>query len=283
MTNEEFLNEALLSTNCPSDFEEIYSVFCKYQTMVLDALREFARICKKYNIPYQLAFGSMIGAVRDNGQIPWDYDVDVVVPYYCHDELIRALSTDLSDNFVFYTREKDLDYIPPFIRVVPKGYPHEILHLDVFYLIGIPDNEPSRSEYIREARDIYNARKYILQKIDFHSMKFNKILKCIFEKLRYSIRYGKYVPNVDEVFSRYDIRNTKEAITVSVGIGKHAYLSHVFLNSMDIETREGTFRIPCDYDIFLSNKYGDWKKYFPIDSRIAEVMKHYNQFRMYKK
>ena len=60
MTNEEFLSEALSSENCPHDFEHTYSCFCKYQKIVLDTLREFARVCEHNGIHYQLAFGSMI-------------------------------------------------------------------------------------------------------------------------------------------------------------------------------------------------------------------------------
>ena len=81
MKSNEFLEEVLRSDICPDDFEKIYSEFQDYQQMAIDALNEFHRICEKNKITYQLAYGSLLGAIRDGGQIPWDYDVDVIVPY----------------------------------------------------------------------------------------------------------------------------------------------------------------------------------------------------------
>ena len=81
MNNEEFINEALTNKACPPNFKEVYNRFIVYQKEALNTLKEFHRVCEKNHIPYQLAFGSLLGAVRDGGQIPWDYDIDVMVPY----------------------------------------------------------------------------------------------------------------------------------------------------------------------------------------------------------
>lgn len=283
MTNEEFLSEALSSENCPHDFEHTYSCFCEYQKIVLDTLREFARVCEHNGIHYQLAFGSLIGAVRDGGQIPWDYDVDVIVPFYEKASLLEALNRELSEEYCYYSADVTKDNSPYFIRVVPKGYPHEMLHVDVFYLLGIPDEEPARSAYIKEARSRYNARKYITQDLKRNPHSLKSKVRRIANKCYYFLKYGKnFASNLDQIFGQYDARNTKEAITVSVGIGKYIYPSRIFRESIKYETREGTFNLPAGFEDFLSYRYGDWKKYFPVEDRIAEVMKHCNHFRWYR-
>lgn len=61
--------------------EKLKQGFISKQIHVEDALCEFHRICEKNNIKYQVAFGSLLGLIRDSEQIPWDYDVDVIVKY----------------------------------------------------------------------------------------------------------------------------------------------------------------------------------------------------------
>ena len=77
----EFVKEVKDSNICPKDFDKIYEEFKFYQKAALDTLDEFHRVCEKNNIPYFVQYGSLLGLIRDGGQIPWDYDVDVVVPY----------------------------------------------------------------------------------------------------------------------------------------------------------------------------------------------------------
>ena len=78
MDSNQFYDEVVNSSLCPKDFDTIYREFRQFQEDTLETLREFHRVCEKNNVSYQLAFGSLLGAIRDNGQIPWDYDIDVL-------------------------------------------------------------------------------------------------------------------------------------------------------------------------------------------------------------
>lgn len=76
MTFDEFEREALGSDLAQDIFKTDYAEFRKLQCLAWDALKEFCRICEKNNINYMLGFGSLLGAIRDGGQIPWDYDIE---------------------------------------------------------------------------------------------------------------------------------------------------------------------------------------------------------------
>ena len=226
----------------------------------------------------------MLGAVRDHGQIPWDYDADVVIPFYEKDRLISSLNQDLNDSFYFCSSEDDPHYYPSFIRIVPKGYPHDMLHVDVFYVIGIPDNEPERSTYIKAAREQYNKRKYAVINPFVLPGSMKSKAKITALKMITLLKYGKKNSKneFNEVFGRYDPRLTRDSIIVSVRIGKLIYPSHIFQNTISVDTIEGKFDISADYEDFFKVKYGSWKEYLPIESRIAEVERHCKQFKWYQ-
>lgn len=120
MTSEEFLKEVLSSPLCPDNFEEIYKEFRKYQKITMDTLIEFHRVCEKSNIEYELAYGSLLGAIRDNGQIPWDYDIDVFVAFKDKERLIETLKKELDDKYYFYCPEVNQKCRHVIMRLAPK-------------------------------------------------------------------------------------------------------------------------------------------------------------------
>lgn len=77
------------------------------QLRMLDILIEFDKICKKHNIPYWLDGGTLLGAVRHGGFIPWDDDIDVDVLWEDYKKLRKILPQELSENFFFQDWKND--------------------------------------------------------------------------------------------------------------------------------------------------------------------------------
>ena len=65
------------------------------QLCCLKIAKEFAKICERHNIPYYMLEGTMLGAVRHKGFIPWDDDMDFGVPLEHFDEVINLLKKEL--------------------------------------------------------------------------------------------------------------------------------------------------------------------------------------------
>lgn len=70
------------------------------QLLALSLLREFERICIKHSLTYYVAAGSLLGAARHRGQIPWDDDVDVTMPRKDYDKFIKIAQKELPDTMV---------------------------------------------------------------------------------------------------------------------------------------------------------------------------------------
>ncbi len=80
-----------------------YGDLRRVQQIQLELLSEFDRICRKYGLRYNISFGTLLGAVRHKGFIPWDDDIDVTMPWEDYDKLDLAMEREL-DASKYYLR-----------------------------------------------------------------------------------------------------------------------------------------------------------------------------------
>lgn len=101
------------TADCQEDFS-IYNgegtQLRKVQQRSFEILLEFDRICRKHDIPYWLDAGTLLGAVRHKGFIPWDDDVDVAMPYQYVKKLRKVMKQELSEKFAYQDITTDKNY-----------------------------------------------------------------------------------------------------------------------------------------------------------------------------
>ena len=283
MTSEEFLQEVLNSDICPENFEEIYRDFQHYQQAAIDTLNEFHRVCEKNDIHYQLAHGSLLGAIRDGGQIPWDYDVDVMVPIWERDHLVEVLKVDLNEKFYFYCPEVDCKCRHTIMRVAPKGYSTQVLHVDVFYYTASADNDLERKQHQEE---IYRAVR----------MRYNKLVNCREvatgnPRAFFSLLFKKKLPGqfvsmkkiqhaYDQACWKYPHENAK--YYVSLDSFKRVYPVENLENTMLFDSKSGTYRVSVNYEDVLQYRYGEYRELFPLESRLKEMMRSYRRLKYHQ-
>lgn len=93
----------------------------RLQLVQLIILNEVKRICDKYNIKYYLVGGSMIGAVRHKGFIPWDDDIDIGLLRRDYDKFLEVCTSELSEEFFLQTKETDTEYALPWAKLQING------------------------------------------------------------------------------------------------------------------------------------------------------------------
>lgn len=96
------------------------STLRKAQLRMVDILKEIDKICRKHNIEYYMEGGSLLGAVRHHGFIPWDDDLDISVMQKDYPRLRKALIEELPENYVYQDVGTDYNYPLLFGKVRDK-------------------------------------------------------------------------------------------------------------------------------------------------------------------
>lgn len=277
MNNETFLQEVLNSKLCPKNFEEIYEKFQFYQNKALQTLYEFHRVCEKNNIPYVLAYGSLLGLIRDGGQIPWDYDIDVMVPFEKREDLINALEKDLSPSYYYNYLNNNKKCRHMIMRLAPVGFRTEALHVDVFFMIGISKNDKESKKDSKIIRCISKIRFYKYVDIKFEGYKNlkHKLKLILFKILVFFIPMSLLMKKYYKICLKYPAMTSKRCCHADTFAPclEFQYESKDIWDSFIKKVDSGQkLRIPKNYDSILKNHYGDYKKIPSLGKRIKEVI-----------
>ena len=156
---------------------------------LLDILIEFDRICKKHNLKYTLAWGTMLGAVRHGGFIPWDADIDVLMMRDEYEKFCKICPKEVKDGYFFQTKETEKAYrynvgrlrknnTALIYRTWKNAGFHQGIYIDIQPLDNIPDNNIKR--YIQDFFIIINTPVRLSQNpvlFKENGESFNKFLK----------------------------------------------------------------------------------------------------------
>ena len=228
------------------------------QIGILKALKKYS---EQYGLKYYLGYGTALGAVRHGGYIPWDDDVDILIPINDLIKLIKILEKD--DRYKIISQfNTDYYYGWGFGYMVDcnticdiNKFPVQLStgqSVDIFPLYGLPDLESDRKQYIKEVERLEG--KCVVNAFDDDARikaikEFNEYL------LSFDYEKSSYVGNVD--FRETAIYNKK-----------------IFGNGI-IRKFEGIeFNIPYEYDEYLSKIYGNYMQLPPIGKRKGEHFYH---------
>lgn len=110
-SRERFLSPEMRNeTYVSKELKEVWKV-------LLDILEEIMRICNKYDLKWTLEGGSLLGAVRHHGFIPWDDDIDVVMPRKDYDKLVKILPNELPHYYEMQTTQVTKGFYIPHVMV----------------------------------------------------------------------------------------------------------------------------------------------------------------------
>ena len=266
MDNAEFKQEII------EYIANTYDSFIDYQKITQEILVEFDRITQKNHLDYYLAYGTLLGAVRDNSQIPWDYDIDTLVKISDMERLVELLDTELGDDFYYDYITKTQCYPAPCLRICQKGYSMMALHVDVFFLIGAPNETKKRESYIKDIKKTIRLRlsKYIsLYLKETPQSNIGRLYYIVLNSV-YKMIPGFLVRSKErKLLSKYRLEDSEYWISYQDVYDK-VYPRYIFDSSSRLKFGDSFFSVPAGFEEFLNINYGNWHNYFPINERFDE-------------
>lgn len=241
---------------------------------LLSIFDQFVLICKKYDLQYTLIGGSILGAVRHQGIIPWDDDIDIGMPRSDYEKLLSIGKYAFGDDYKLISIYNDINYIYPFAKLYDnkttliESKEHFYLggiYIDIFPLDGIPINKG-----IKRIKKIWKMRNaainLILSEYSYH-YKRNHILKYIAYRMLFK-NFHHALKKCDKYSQKYPCEKQYN-IANYFGAWKEKEISDY---SWFFPLKEYTFEGrkvwgPNNYDAYLTKLYGDYMTPPPIEKR----------------
>ena len=253
----------------------------------LAILKAFIKCCETLGIKYYLLGGSMLGAVRHKGFIPWDDDIDVGMPRHDYECFLSKGQSLLPDYYFIQTKDTDhnvlLNYSKirdsrtTFIETSVKN--HNINHgvyIDVFPLDYYPEDDKEQKRFNRKRRILgWRIRN------EFSLSKENKgtIVQELYRKLAWQILKIKYPTEREAIEEREQlyksIQRSRLVANYSGAWGKKEIVPEEWYGEGIITEFENvSVRIPTEYDKWLTQVYGNYMELPPPGKRVSH---HYTE------
>lgn len=248
------------------------------QEKLLDMFLWFHNYCIDNNITYYAAGGTVLGAARHNGFIPWDDDIDIVIPRKDYNRLIRLFSKKVDHYYLESPYSENKDFLYSYTKLydtnttqIERGYIKckRGVYIDIFPLDGIGTTYNEAIKNFRKVNLVnmfLRARTYAIRKESRWYKNLSILLsRCIPSVLVNNKKLSIYVDYLANSINNDQVdyvANLMGAYREKEIVKKELFGEPVFHDFENI-----SIFIPERYDEYLSKLYGDWKKMPPIEKR----------------
>lgn len=263
-----------------------------HKEILLDTFRAFCDFCDKHDLKYVAAYGTVLGAVRHKGLIPWDDDIDVYMSREDYNRFISLKNELYGSSYEIFDIE-DVGYYCSFAKFC-NAKTTILEHQDLPFVIGVfVDIFPLDCIDINKS----NAEKQYRQFVSRHSH-YTRSLRDI--SLSYCVgllrtkRYRRFIGSIytkvifQWILSRKKMKNNFLRIqqTLSKDKGPN-YIDYTAIkcrilpndlltDTIDVVFEDLIIKIPKRYDEYLTILYGDWHQLPPEDKRVSHTQYYVN-------
>jgi putative licD-family phosphotransferase len=247
------------------------------QDKILSILKEFINICEENNLTYYALGGTLLGAVRHKGFIPWDDDIDIGMPREDYEKFKKIAPSLLSSNLKIVNNPLNLDIT----QLVDKNVVVKLVNsesnvfIDVFPLDGYPE-KASFSAKFHSYKVLFQRMLCKISVLDQLEDKNRGTLENLIVKISKTLRIQKVLPkdalvkNLHKVIQKYDFKTSSYVGNV---LGRYRVREIVpreyFKEPISLAFEDTMINCPTKYKEYLTEIYGDYMTLPPEEDRVA--------------
>ena len=246
----------------------------------LDILRDIHSYCQGKGYKYFLAGGTLIGAVRHKGYIPWDDDIDIFMPREDYEQFVNNYNLDATSSTRVISLKNKQDYYLSYAKVedIRTLFLEDLdskcemgVNVDVFPLDGVPDDEKERLLYFKRIQRLRNKEILKGVSVNWEKRNFIKNLILIGGKILLATRSLRSIAEELEQAVDKTMTQTRDVANVSSGNNgiKSCFPREAIFNDVDVLFEGEKFKTMQGYEIYLKINYGDYMQLPPEDKRIS--------------
>lgn len=272
----------------------------KLKLLENEMLREVVRICDELHLEYYLIGGTLLGAVRHKGFIPWDDDIDIGLLRADYEVFISRARDTLSHKMFLQNYTTDADMIFPFTKIrynnttfietrSKNSKMHQGVWIDVFPLDYYEMSSVKRkiNGFKKKLLNLRIAEEEYFEKSNNHS-----VPHIIAKKILTTIVHARY-PKLSDAVKKIDrINSSSRACDIVINncgayLDKEAFPISWIGSGTEVDFEFHTYRTFQEYDKYLKQIYGDYLTPPPIEKRVSvhdiEVIDLNNSYALYTK
>lgn len=258
--------------------EEIKTIK-ELQQIELNILKYVDKLCRENGLTYFLAYGTLLGAVRHQGFIPWDDDIDILMPRDDYEILCNILH-EKNGRYKILCSQYDKNYMYAFGKVIDSNtqlVEQEVtvpnlmgVYIDVFPYDGLRGN-PEDNRIFLKACSLLEKCRY-LSTFPYEAIKhviwWRNIWRVPFWILLKAINYRTLVKVLNYLIKKYAVKNSHwVGCLCAQAIYKELVPEEVVAAGMTLKFEGTEFMVPIGYDTMLTKMYGDYMTLPPIEER----------------
>ena len=234
----------------------------------IDLLQQLLDVCKKHGLRVWVADGTLLGAVRHKGFIPWDNDIDVVMLREDYDRLLALpadtfrqpyfLQTPYTDKLYYHGQAQLRNSETAAIRPSDSYRPfNQGIFIDIFPLDAVPEDAEQRSYVIRRIRKVtrflhaYDTPVLLSGRLGLVFRKW----KCRWQVRRHG--WQNIFREVDDVLRATPVEQCSQVAEISFSGYDFLLDKHIFDHTVMLPFESIEVPAPGNYDLFLRSVYGD--------------------------
>lgn len=249
------------------------------KTIQLNVLQAIDSFCTENGISYSMACGTLLGAIRHKGYIPWDDDIDIYLYRADYNRLVNLFPDKYLGSYELVSLEREKEWDFPYAKAFDN---RTVLmersrcrfsigvNIDIYPIDDVPDKDNKWRRYDRYRRFFCNLYSVKRIQITKERSLIKNLLLCVIKIPLFFVGQRGFAVFLSHFAQKYNGRGYLYAFECVQGLlQKNRFEKRLFESIVKLPFEDKMFCGFKDYDAYLKNAYGDYTQLPPLEKRVS--------------